>query len=292
MTKFNRIAEIDVRLTSGKPNFDFTGETLKIKNLRIAFQVIKSLSWSTNTASIQIYNLSSDKRAKLKDYGDEVTIYAGYTEEAGSQLLFVGDTTRVSHLFEQPEIITSFECGDGERTLNQRYVSVSFSEDISARTIIQNVASQVGLNIGYFAPTPSGVSEIYLNGFQDLDLVKNIIEKCSNKLKLTQSIQNGKLFLVPPQGSTEKPPVVISQNTGMVGVPQRYTYKRLDLWRGGPKQGYKVKTLLRPDILPGDRVRLISEQIDVDELFFVDSVKHTGDTWGQQWISDLELVGL
>lgn len=287
MTKFNRIAEIDVRLTNNEFS-DYIGN-LTIRNLRISFQVIKSLSWSTNTASIQIYNLSSDKRAKLKDYGDEVTIYAGYTEEAGSQLLFVGDTTRVSHLFEQPEIITSFECGDGERVLNQRIITVSFSERVPARTVAQQIADKMGVNIAFFGQSDNLV---YEQGFQFTGLAKDALDKVTKYLNLTWSIQNKNLFLIQNQGSTTKPPVTISQNTGMVGVPERFTYKRLDLWKGGPKQGYKVKTLLRPDILPGDRVRLISEQINLDQIFYVDSVKHTGDTWGQSWISNWELVGL
>lgn len=289
MTKFNRVANLDIRLTSGKPNFAFTGESLIVKNLRIIFQITKSLSWSTNQASIQIYNLSFEKRNKLKDYGDELTIFAGYSEDSGSQLLFIGDTTRVSHLFEQPEIISSIECGDGERIINQIITSVSFGTNVSARTIIETVASNVGLDIGYFAPTDNLV---YKNGFQFTGMVKDAIAKVAKYLKLTQSIQNKKLYLVPEEGSTEKPPVTISQNTGMVGVPQRYTYKRLDLWIGGPRQGYKVKTLLRPDILPGDKVRMISEKINVDELFYVDTVKHSGDTYGQSWYSDWELVAL
>src|SRR5690554_5321501 len=123
MTRFNRVAELEINLR----NRNFSGYigTLNIKNLRISFQITKSLSWSTNTASIQVYNLKSDKRAQIKDYGDEVTLYAGYAEDTGVQILFVGDTTKVSHLFEQPEIITTLECGDGERILNQRNLSVS-----------------------------------------------------------------------------------------------------------------------------------------------------------------------
>lgn len=291
MAKFDRVAELKIRFNSGKPNFNLL-DTITITNLRVAFQITKSLSWSTNQASIQVYNLSPEKRAKIKDYADEIRLSAGYAEDTGAQLLFVGDSTQASHIFEPPDIITSIQCGDGERILNQRIISVSYSEDISARTIIQDVANKVGLNIGYFAPTPAGVSDLYLNGFQDLNLAKNIIEKCAKKLKLTQSVQNGALYLIPNQGSTERPPVIISQNTGMISTPQRYTYKRLDLWRGGPKQGYKVKTLLRPEILPGDKVRLISQRIDVDQIFYVDAVKHVGDTWGESWYSDWEIVEL
>jgi len=288
VSKFDRVAELKIRFNSGKPNFNLL-DTITIRNLRIAFQVTKSLSWSTNQASIQVYNLSPEKRAKIKDYADEIRLSAGYAEETGVQLLFIGDSTQASHLYENPDIITSIQCGDGERILNQRTISVSYGERVSARTVIQNVADQVGFNIGYFAPS---ADVVYKNGFQDLNLAKNIIDKATKKLGLTWSVQNGNLYILPFQGSTQKTPAIISQNTGMISTPQRYTYKRLDLWRAGPKQGYKVKTLLRPEILPGDKVRLVSQRIDVDQIFFVDAVKHVGDTWGESWYSDWELVEL
>lgn len=285
MTKFDRVAEADIRLTNA--NFDGFIGSLNIKNLRISFQITKSLSWSTNQASIQIYNISSEKRARLKDYGDEVSIFAGYKEEGGAQLLFIGDTTKVTHLFEQPEIITSLECGDGERVINQRLISISYGTKTPARSVINGIAEKMGLSISFFAPTPNLV---YEQGFQFSGMAKDGLDKVCKRLGLTWSVQNKSLQIVVENGSTTKPPALISQNTGLVGVPQRYTYKRRDLFRAGPKQGWKAKTLLRPEILPGDRVRLYSTQADVDDTFFVDSVKHLGDTYGQAWYSDWELI--
>lgn len=285
MTKFNRVANLDIRLT----NSTFTGYigSLNISNLRIAFQILKSLSWSTNTASIQIYNISPSKRAQIKDYGDEVTINAGYSEDTGAQLLFVGDTTKVTHIFDQPDIITSLQCGDGERILNQKLISVSYAERISARTVIEQIAEKMGVNVAFFAPSSDLV---YEQGFQGTDLAKNVLDKVTKYLGLTWSIQNKNLYILQENGSTTKPPAVISQNTGMIGVPERYTYKRRDLFRAGPKQGYKVKTLLRPEILPGDKVNIISQQINLDDVFFVDSVVHKGDTYGSVWESEWECI--
>lgn len=284
MTKFDRVANLDIRLFS--KNNEFVG-TVKIQNLRIAFQITKSLSWSTNTASVQVYNLSKDKRNKLKDYGDEISLFAGYSQDSGAQLLFIGDTTKVTHLFEQPEIITSLDAGDGERVLNNRLIDISFGSGTPARTVINGIAQKMGVNISFFAPTPNVV---YQKGYQDAGMAKDILDRATKSLGLTWSVQNKNLIILEENGSTTKPPAIISQNTGMVGVPQRYTYKRRDLFRAGPKQGWKVKTLLRPDILPGDRVRVISNQVNLDEVLFVDSVKHTGDTWGSSWVSDWELI--
>jgi len=145
----------------------------------------------------------------------------------------------------------------------------------------------MGVTIAFFAPSDDLV---YEQGFQGDGLAKNILDKAVKFLKLNWSIQNKNLYILKDGGSTTKPPAVISQNSGMVGVPERYTYKRRDLFRAGPKQGYKVKTLLRPDILPGDKVRIISQQIDLDDVFFVDSAKHSGDTFGSAWTSQWEVI--
>lgn len=287
MTKFNRVAELEIKVTN--QTFDNFIETIKIKNLRIAFQIQKTLSYSVNTASIQVWNLSKQTRAKIKDYGDQITISAGYSEDTGAQLLFIGDTTKVAHLFEQPEIISSFNCGDGERVLNQIIREFSFDGEISARTVIRNIAQQSGLEIGFFAETED---KVYYQGYQFAGMVKDALNNVANFLGLIVSVQNNKIYLTLKERPNNKQQIIITQSNGMIGVPQRYTYNRLDRWIGGVRQGYKVKTLLRPEILPSDKVRLVSRKIDLDEEFYVDSVTHIGDTWGSPWESEFELVGI
>lgn len=286
MTRFNRQAEIDIRLFSR--NNQPTGR-MNIKNLRIAFQIVKNQGWATNSASIQIYNLSEDKRAQLNDYGDEITLFAGYAEESGTQLLFIGDSTRVTHTFAQPEIITSIESGDGEKILNSRLVSVSFSERVSARQVILEIARKVDLNINFFA----SVGEVeYKNGYSNSGFVKDLLSEVTRFMGLTWSIQNKNLIILEKDRSNTKPPIIVDQTTGLKNVPERLTWRRRDLFRAGPKQGWRIRTTLRPDLLPGDTIRLKSQKLNLDENFVIDKVQHNGDTFGNNWESQMELIGL
>ena len=283
--KFDRVAELEVRIV----NEAFQQiSTIGIKNLRISFNIKKTLSSSTNTANIQVYNLKKEKRAQINDYGDQVVLKAGYIEESGANLLFIGDTTTVSHLYEQPEIISSLTCGDCERILNQALINISYGTDSSVKEILQGISNAMGfegqLNLSQFNDI------IYKQGFVHDGMGKTALDIVTNFLGATWSVQNNQLTIVPKNGSTSKPPIVISQNTGMIGVPQRYTNKRRDLFRVAPKQGYKVRTLLDPQIIPGNKVRLISDQINVDEVLFINSVNHVGDTYGDAWYSNLELI--
>jgi len=284
MVKFDRTAEAKLTLYNGTTN---PVSDLLIKNLRISFQINKSASWSTNTASVQIYNLSDKKRSQIKDYGDDLKLSAGYAQETGNNLLFFGSTTRVSTIFSQPDIMTNIICGDGERVINNRLITISFQEGITAREALRQLAQQVGLNIAFFAETED---KPYFQGRPFVGMAKDLIDSIAKYLGLTWSVQNGDLYLVDL--NTNRPPITISQNTGMVGVPERYTYKKLDLWTGGTKQGYKVRTLLRPDILPLDNIRLISKKLNVNQLFWVYSINHAGDNYGNDWYSTFELVEL
>jgi len=286
MTLFNRKATVNIILYN---NTVSPVGSLNIENLRISFQIIKSTSWSTNTCSLQIYNLKKDVRAQIKDFGDEISIFAGYQDNGGTQLLFVGDSTKVFHIFQQPEIITNIECGDGERILNQKIISVSYGSRISARSILRLIAQEIGVNIAFFATTED---KIYEQGFQENGLAKDILDMVCKYLDLTWSIQNKDLYLIKINESTYKPPYIISQNSGMISVPQRYTYKRRDLFRAQPRQGYKVRTLLRPEILPGEKITIISDQINLNETLYVDTVKHVGDTFGNTWESEIEAISL
>lgn len=286
MTRFGRVCRAKIRITN--ENFSAYVDEIEVNNLRISFNIIKNISWSTNTCSLQIYNLGAEKRNRLKNFGNEVVVEAGYERDEGVKLLFIGQTTKVAHIFDSPEIITSIEAGDGERSLNQQVISVSYTERVQAREVLRQVAARMGVNIAFFADSED---KIYLNGFSDTNYAKNILDKVTNYLGLKWSIQNENLFILEDDGgTTPKAPVIISEENGMIGTPERYVHSRFDAWINAPRAGYKVRTNLMPDVLPGDRLRVISRRSNIDGLFYVDKVNHVGDTHEGVWQSTFEVI--
>lgn len=290
--QFDRLINLRIRLTD-PTNTGYRGNLL-IDNLRITFSVFKTESWSTNTAEIKIYNLGPDNRNQLSNYGDEVRLFAGYRDNGGTQLLFTGNVTQLSHIFAEPEIISVLNVGDGERVLNQLLIPVSFGAGISVRTVIEYIADKMGLELVDFALTEDFK---YATGFKGVDLAKNILDNTCRKLGLTWSVQNNNLVIVHRSIGTNKPPVEINANTGMIGIPERFTDKRQYLYRAlppneAPKPGWKIRTLLNPSILPGDRVKIKSLKADIDGLYYVLTIRHEGDNYGPQFESILEVVAL
>lgn len=288
MTQFIRSCSIVIRIRKE----DFSGydpTPIRISGLRVSFQIQKNLAWSTNTGIIRIWNLSSSHRNLIKDFGDEVTVYAGYERGSGEELLYIGDTTTVYHTFDFPEIITTLECGDGERFVNQKHFSLSFQAGASAREVIRTIATRMGIPITEFALSDN---LIYDNGFASAGMGKEALLKACAMLGLQASVQNETLQIIPVNGVIDEPAIKIDVNNSMIGIPQRYTYKRQDFFVLGPAVGWRVNTLLFPRILPGAKLDIASGYLGFQGIFRCETIRHSGDTYGPQWESNMEVTQL
>lgn len=86
------------------------------------------------------------------------------------------------------------------------------------------------------------------------------------------------------------PVIIINQNSGMIGSPER------------TDTGVNVKNLLLPDLKLGRRfeIKSINEKINIGNLFFrkippiknagvyrIDKINHKGDTHGNDWTTQI-----
>lgn len=288
--QFDRVINFKVLLANPPPSSTYRG-SLTVENLRIAFSIAKNMSPSTNTASVRVWNLSSNTRNELRIFGDQITLYAGY-RDPGPQMLFVGNTTLVSHIFAEPDIISVFDVGDGEKSLNNRLVNISFGPGTPVRTVIEEFARQLGLNIEEFQATENLV---YPNGFSYAYLAKYGLDKACDAVNLIWSVQNNNLIILRNNTGSSKPVIEINENTGMIGTPERYTDKRQYLYQAlppnaAPKNGWKVRVFLRPDILPGQIIRLRSTKVRIDGFFYVFNIRHEGDNYGPTYESVMQVI--
>lgn len=291
--KFYRTATLKIRIRN--KDFKYV-QTIILSGLRVSFSIVKSLAWATNSAVIKVWNLSQDHRNLIKDYGDEVTLYANYSNTGNfnakaSEVLFIGNTTAVSHIFEQPEIITVLECGDGEYYINQARVSLSFAAGTSAGIIINAIAQQMAIDL---KPLPTFDNLEYRQGFKYIGMGKDALTDVCNKLGLQWSVQNNELQVIPLNGVFKGPIIQVNESTGMQGIPQRYTYRRLDLYRSinEPTTGYKVNVALNAVLLPGSTIDLASTHLNFRGPYRIENVRHEGDTYGSIWSSNLECTEL
>lgn len=280
MPLFDRVANIKVETPNG---------LVQVENLRISFAIKKTMAWGTNSCAVSIWNMNPSKRSALRELGDRLTLSAGYDYQSGTGVLFVGNTTQTNHKFLQPEIISTIECNDGERNFNEIFVSISFNQRVAALTVLRDIASKMQLEIAQLV-IPQDLE--YPNGYSNTGRVSQVLQDVCDYLKVQWSIQNETLIILPVNAVSNKPIAEININTGMIGVPTQFTYRAKYLPGAARLIGWRVQTLLRPEILPGDQVRIISNKVNfnLDGNFKVVQIVHNGDTHGNPWDSTLEVI--
>lgn len=118
-----------------------------IDKLRVSFQVEKDLSQESNKASVRIYNLAPENRAKLEQPDLKMNLYAGYEANMGAVQLFSGTTTQAFSSDDGENIMTELRVSDGQMNLRDSVVSVSFAPGTSGETVLQDVARRMGLAV-------------------------------------------------------------------------------------------------------------------------------------------------
>lgn len=280
------------RLLVGKKG---TNQGLEITELRIQFEIQKTVKKNPNKSSIKIWNLKKDTRAKLEQPDTRCVLYAGYSEDAGPLLLFQGDVTYAWSSIDGPDIITEFELGDGSKEIRDTTISVGYNSNIKSKTVLNDVAKQMGIPL----TLPSNAPErSWQHGLSFYGSAAGLLDKVTQATGLEWSIQNGNLQVIESGGVTTRQGIELAVDSGLIYSPERIRASKKEVKKKPNtnelvpgKQGvdgWRVRTLLMPMLNPGDRVKLSSRF--VDGVFRIAEVKHSGDSHEGDWQSEMKLV--
>lgn len=236
--------------------------------LRIKFKVEKTISGTPNKATIEIYNLSRANREKIKKEFDTATLEAGHVSAGNRGIIFTGHIRDVKHTRDGPDIITTVECGDGDKGNSTGVVSKNFPKGSKPADMVEELRKLM----------PEVDSGTVHQDIQSLPATKRPTIMCGacrselNKLgfsyKFYWTIQDGALDVIPGNKFIDET-TVISQQTGMIGAPSI------------TDNGIEVKCLLNPAIKVGRVVEVRSEVLEMNGesgRFRVSGVGHAGDT--------------
>lgn len=284
------------RLLVGKKG---SNSGLEITELRIQFKIEKTAKKNPNSNSIKIWNLKKETRAELEKPDTRCVLYAGYAEDAGPLLIFNGGVTFAWSSHDGPDIITEFELGDGAQEIRDTTVSLGYGKNIKSTQILNDVAKKMGTPL----TLPSNAPErSWLNGLSYFGSARTLLDKVTKGSGLEWSIQNGNLQVIQKGMVTTRQGVLISADSGMIKSPERDRAPNAEVNDdGSPKKkrkskttvakdedGWKVKTLLMPTLNPGDRVEL--EALEVNGVFRIQELTHTGDSHEGDWQTEMKLV--
>lgn len=281
LPQYRRSASVTIGKVGGQ------GKTLS--GLKITFTIVKTEDKDPNTAKIEIYNLSRNTRDLIKENGEFIVVNAGYLDGDGEELLFIGNITAISHDLVKPTVITTIDADDGSNALFDSRISLSHEAGVKGITVLNNILNTIPLtnNIKVI----SIPDKAYANGFSFAGISKKALTKVTEFLELNWSVQNNEIVLIPFDGNDKTRAVHLSASTGMIGSPARVTLstRKSKKISKKDKSGWKVISLLQPKILPTGKIAISSTEIPANTVFTVINVTHTGDTFGRDWFSSIEV---
>lgn len=258
---------------------------LDVSNLRVVFQVTKSLEKAANAAEIVVYNMSQESRIFAQQKGMQLFLAAGYDEgtQVNPQLkiIFSGDILSHPTTKQNGDLVTKFESGDGIKILQSARISKSFKSGTSVGVVLDELKKQLNISTGEIQ---NMAGKQFSQGYTAHGSVKDQLDVIAAKTDTVWSIQDGRLQFIKVNGSTSESVVVLTSDTGLVGSPNQ---KKINT-NGQEQVGVEFISLLQPDIKPGRRVEIDSQFIS--GIFTVQKVTHRGDTHTGPWYSEGEAV--
>lgn len=265
------------------------GESKSIKDLRVNFEITKTVLSFPNLAKISIYNPNEDTLSLLEEKYSSVVLNAGY--EGNLRLIYKGQIRNVYQTKLGVDRIVTFYSGDGERDFQTAIFNKTFSENVSISAAIKEVINSFKeVTIGTINGLPQVADK--LRGQTLSGSSKDILDNFAEEYGFTWSIQDGEVIVTPVEEPLQdEEAVLINASTGMIGSPTV-----TDI-------GANVTCLLNPRLLPNKAVKIesVNSELQLSGLLFrevkttrgegtykIQEVVFKGDSREGDWISTVK----
>jgi hypothetical protein len=280
MYQYNRVAEI----TLGRPGT--VGRVFS--GLHVAFNFKKTSTPEVNPGTLKIYNLSPETRRAIHELETVCVVRVGYDEALGPVEIFSGYVVSASSPREGANLVTTLELRDGYQELMAARFNKSYAKNVSLRTIVKDVVASLKLPVAVQSRLEAVADKKLGRGWSFNGASRQALDELSRYAGVTWSVQSGQVKILRAGEVDRQLSMVLSPTTGLLGRPTRLSEETKD---GDVKKrvlGWRLTTLLSPTIEPGNAV-----QVDCDEVqgvFKVDAIEHSGELMGRDWTSTIEVV--
>jgi hypothetical protein len=286
------------------------GKGLLIEDLRVQFEVAKTIDKAPNTAIIKIYNLNPSNEEKFKE-DDDIFLNAGYY--GAMKQVFCGNIKHVYRYREGNDHITEIEAGDGDKDFRHAVMN----ETLASGTTINQLLDRAVGTFKDVGGTVRGHVQITdrtrLRGKVISGNTRTVLDDVARESGANWSIQDGQLVIVSTNDVLPGQAVVIRADTGMLGAPEIND------------KGIAVKCLMNPTLRVNGAIKLDNNgikakrqqaqalatkrekqetnapvgrenqqlvRLDPDGIYKVLKLTHKGDNRGPDWVSEIECIGL
>jgi hypothetical protein len=274
-----------------------SGQGLDLSELHIRFTIWSATTQSPKHTTIRVYNVADATAKRLQQEFQQVFLQAGYGDNFG--LIFGGAIKQIRKGRENAtDTFVDIIAADGDEAYNWSVVNTTLAAGWSQtdyhNALVQSMA-QYGVTAGY-APAFSGAK--LPRGKVCYGMTKDYMRQFAGAAGTQWTIRDGQLHMVPVTGYLPNQSIVLTSDTGMVGVPTQTV------------DGILVKCLLNPNIIPGSRIQINNASIqqaalsvdytatnyfpslDDDGFYKVYAMSQTGDTRGPAFYTDMICAGV
>ena len=253
------------------------------QTLRVQFSVVRFLKKEPNTAQVVLYNLKKDNRARLQEKNLETTIDAGYSNNVSQ--IFSGQLEYGSSVQQGTDWLTTLQSGDGSQNFRKARINTSFKGPVKIGQVLRAAGEALGFKLGNLQQKIDEGSirqelQEWTNGKVLSGKAEKVFDRIVKSLGYGWSVQDGQIQILGPKEVLSQTAIRLAVengiSTGLIGSPEP-----------GEDGFVKARALLQPELMPGRRVQIQTRE--VDGFFRIEKSTFIGDTWGQEFYTDIEV---
>ena len=277
---FGRVFSIDL---DSKPFIEVTED----RQFRVSFEVMIDPNGSNCTADIAIYNLSSDTSMEAFRQGQKLTLRAGYADAVDT--IFKGQVVNVLRERVGPDTRTRLLCRSGATSEVRNTITRTFG----AGSRIEDIIKALGVALGFdvvINPEDFKDSRPFVRGYPINGDAQTYLSKLGGEYQFTWVIEHDRIVIMKTGKIRTGPIHVISQFTGMEGIPE--------ITGGVNAVGADVVIRLNPKVRINGRFKIESQYatFNTGNLYFTEipksvgegtyniiRIQHSGDNYSSTW---------
>lgn len=271
-----------------------SGDGILVRDLQVTFDISKSTNNKdrTNSASIEIYNLSDDE-LKLLDSDFPAAVFSAGYRDLGIKRLFSGQVNLVTTRRSGSDRVTQLQMGSGYVELNHQVLNKLTAPGKNVQDVLEEIRSALpGVSRGVYNGTNLSNQLIY--GYPLSGTPKQMLDELSEKYSLDWQVEDDVLYVHNNDRANSEnfqQAYVFGPYSGLLDEPYRaYVDPRRSKKDKVRKQGVQFRVLLNPNIQAGDIIKL--EETTLDGWYRVDSLRHFGGYRNNDWYTEYKCSAL
>jgi hypothetical protein len=258
---------------------DSNNQALDLSGFRVVFTIEKTAAEKPNTAKIDIYNLSQSTASRLIS-GEltRIVLQAGYAENYA--ILFDGNLISTKQTRNGAETVLSIEAGDGDKAYSFALLNESVGSGYDSAQLAERALKPMkenGVTSTNTAAIESGTK--YPRGRVLFGAARNYARNIARTTECQWSMQDGQaVFCKRNAVLSGREAFLLNVSSGMIGSPT------VD------KDGISAACCLNPLLKIYDPLKIESDF--VNGVYKIVSVKHSGDTHGNEWKTEVKATAI